>query len=112
MGLYNTTATVWEVNGVSAAGDVTFTSASPRQIQVRWEEASEVDYSTQTTTPGARSQAEHTIYVQEDIPEGSWIYKGTSNASDPTTLSGARKVISFQKTPNLRGTEYTRKVLA
>lgn len=88
------TATVWERDGVDSAGDPTFSSASPRQINVRWEEQA----TTFVNEDGEEQNASGFVIVGEDLAPGDFLYLGTSAEADPANQSGAVRVLGFKKT--------------
>jgi len=100
----NQTATLWRYSNVDGWGGKSF--SSPVAIDCRWEDKQEqvVDTHGQEVLSAAR------VYVDTDITTGSYLYLGTSTESTPTDQSGAREVIAFAKVPNLKGTEFVRKV--
>lgn len=88
------TATLWEVDGVDSAGEPTFSSASPRQILVRWEESSTVFIGDN----GEELNASSFVIVGEDLSSGDFLYLGTSVASSPFDQEGSLPILGFKKT--------------
>lgn len=87
-------ATLWERDGVDSAGDPTFSSASPRQIDVRWEEQNTVFISED----GEEKNASGFVIVGEDLSAGDYLYLGVSAESDATNQRGSVPILGFKKT--------------
>lgn len=100
------TATLWELDGYDSAQDPEFSSASPRQINVRWEDRF-VNFINQD---GEEEAASGFVIVGEDLKAGDWLYLGTSAAADPTTLIGAAEVKGYEKVTSPSNRYITRKV--
>lgn len=99
------TATLWELNGIDSAQEPEFSSASPRQILVRWEERS-VNF---IGSDGQEEAASGFVMVGEDLAEGDWLFLGVSIVADPSDLQGAVEVKGFEKTPSPSGKYISRK---
>ncbi len=98
-----TAATYWSVTGVDSSGDSTFAAA--KAVQVRWEEKQIVF----TNASGEQSSAAAIIFVREDMTAGDYLFLGASTAADPTSVTGARQIQGFSKTPRLLGGGHERK---
>jgi len=58
---------------------------------------------------GEEEQSTAQVYLGQDVVLKGWLFEGTSAASDPRTVSGAREIRGFEKIPNLRVTQYLRR---
>lgn len=99
------TITHWPRLGNDGFGGSTYDS--PRFIKGRWEDRSELFLDRQ----GTERRADSVVYLAEDIGEEDYLYNGESSVADPTKVTGAREVRSFQKLPDLRVTAYERKAI-
>lgn len=95
--------THWPKQGNDGFGGTTF--GSPQTLKARWEDRAELVLDE----AGDEVRAESVVYLASDVAEGDYIYNGISNASDPTTVDGAKKVKTFQKLPDLRVNAYERR---
>lgn len=84
-----------------------FSFAAPASMAGRWQDVQEI-----FTNPAGEEQLSSAIvYPAEDVAIGGYLYLGESAASDPTTVSGARRVEQFAVSPSMRAREgeYERK---
>lgn len=95
-------ATFWESTGVNSSGDPSF--ATPKTIQVRWEERQTVF----TNAAGEEASAGAVIFVGEDMKAGDFLFLGVSIVADPTTVSNAREIQGWSKIPQLTGAMFER----
>jgi hypothetical protein len=51
------------------------------------------------------------VYLTNDVVIGGFLFLGTDSSTDPTTVDGAREIQAFNKSPNLRATDFERKAL-
>ena len=94
--------TIW---GVTPSGFGGYTYSSPVITNCRWEDKQELFIDKN----GSEATSQSIIYTDIDVALESYIYLGESNSTAPP--SSAKEVKSFRKTPNLRATEYERKVI-
>ena len=101
--LLKQTVTYWAPSSMSGWGGETF--ASPVAIDGRWEDKQELFIDSK----GQEVRSNAVVYVDQDVDLGGFLYLGTSTASDPTTVDGAREIRAFQKSPNIKATEFIHK---
>ena len=83
-------------------GGVTF--GTPIVLNGRWE-----DKNIQFRTPkGTEATSDAIVYLNNDVDLDDYLFLGDSDVADPTTLSGAKEVRKFNKTPDLRALDYER----
>lgn len=80
---------------------------SPVKIKGRWEDRTTLF----TDRSGNEKRSSARVYVNQDVTLNGYLYLGNSTAADPTTVVDARLILDFRKVPNLRATEYERRVL-
>lgn len=90
----NTTATLWEVDDRDSAGDPVYSSASPREISVRWEDKK----TTFTGADGETISASSYIITGEALEVGDVVVKGSSVAAEPDEVEGAYVVMGTSET--------------
>ena len=88
-------ATWWKKTGVDSFGKTTFSSPVP--LKVRWEDRSQLVRKTDGSEVTSRSR----VFLDREITEGDYIFKGTSIASDPKAVLRAYEVLIFRSTPSL-----------
>lgn len=90
-------ATYWSSPTQGGFGNITFDA--PRVIMVRWEDRIEefVDLA------GSEHKSKAIVYSLEDLEIGGYLMKGESEASDPTSVSGAHKIQRTDTITDLRG---------
>jgi hypothetical protein len=101
-------------------GDGLYSYDPPVEIPCRWDGTNQLF----TNSQGEELVSKAVVFVDRDMPEGGFLYLGTlasledyldSNESsqdlDPRLVSGAGKIRSFSKTPNLKATEFVRKAI-
>ena len=99
----NQAVTYWAVSGKDQFGQPTF--AAPKTLKVRWE-----DRSDQIINPeGVLTRSQARLFLAQDVNEGDYFYKGSSSDTNPRNVSGARRVASFAKIPDLGATSFERK---
>lgn len=99
------TITYWEYDGPDSVGDPSF--GSPEERSVRWEDRNELFYGAD----GQERQSESIVYDDSNSYNvGDYIYKGSSNQSDPRDQTGYRKVQALQVTRSLDGEDTIYKV--
>lgn len=95
----------------SADGYGGFTYADPVELNARWEDRQELFINAQ----GREELSRAIVYVDADVEAGGYLYLGElddfdSSAPVPTENASAYMIKAFQKIPNLRATDYQRKV--
>ena len=58
---------------------------------------------------GRESLAESVYWLSSDVAVQGYLFLGSSTASDPTQVVGAKEIRAFQKTPSLDGDVFNRK---
>ena len=100
------TATYWAPGGNDGFGGTIF--GVPTPLKVRWEDKTTLF----VNTSGKEERARARIYIKDtDISLGGYIFLGTSTSTAPESVTGAFEVKDFRKTPNMRATEFERRVL-
>lgn len=94
-------ATYWGAPQQSGFGGKTF--ASPQAILVRWEESSELFIDAN----GEEKRSRAIVYSLLPLEEGGYLFKGTSAASDPTTLDDAILIKRADSIPDIRNLNQT-----
>ena len=51
------------------------------------------------------------VFLQTDVSEGGYLYDGISNAQDPRTVEGARRIDLYLHHPDLRTLKQIRKAI-
>lgn len=96
--------TVWPVTVSDYGG---WTPGISTVVKGRWEEKQEVFFDQ-----GGQEQVSRAVlYVDADIAINSYVYRGLSASTDPTTLEGAEQVRMTKTIDNLSGTDKLRKVI-
>jgi len=84
--------------------------SSPIEIKCRWEETTEEFISSN----GTRQVSSVKVYVDRDMKEGEILMLGALidvvDENNPRSNQGAYEIKRFEKTPNLKITEYLRVV--
>lgn len=93
---FNQVATIWTQTGLDTYGKPTFTA--PAQINVRWEDRTEMILSKR----GEEYVSKSRVFFGSDIPLEAFLFLGTSAATDPTAVPGAYEVMGRKMTPDLR----------
>lgn len=100
------TLTYWPVTGQDGYGDPTF--GPPEERAVRWQDSNEFFYGAD----GQGRQSQSVIYDDaNDYAPGDYVYRGSSNESDPRNQTGYRIVQAVKETPSVGGDEVLRKVM-
>ena len=100
---FNQQATYWEKTGKTDSGDPSF--ATPRQIDVRWEDRSVVF----TNPSGEEAVSMSIVFLPEDVEVGDVIKLGVDATTDPLTVIGAEEIQGFSKIPQLKGGDFERR---
>jgi hypothetical protein len=104
-------AVYWGTPSPDGFGGATF--ASPIEITVRWE-----DSNIQFMSPDGNVElSKAVIFAGQDVVIGGWIFLGTldevgsANQDDPQLVDGASEIRAFNKTPNIKGTDFEREII-
>lgn len=81
------------------------------EINARWEDRQEIFINAQ----GREDLSRAVVYVDTDVEVGGYLYLGElddfdSSDPEPTENASAYMIKAFSKIPNLKGTDYQRKV--
>lgn len=104
------TIVYWGTPVADGYGGYTFNT--PIEIKGRWEDSQQVF----VDSSGVQSISKAVIYVDRDVSIESYLYLGdlddiaSSDESNPKNVSGAYMIKSFNKIPNIKTTDYERKV--
>ena len=100
------TATYWAPASVSGVYQ-TPTWTVPVAISVRWEEKSErfVDRG------GAELMSSATVWLNQDVVEGGYLFLGTSVIASPKSVDGAFPIKKFDSQTDIKGRLTVRKAL-
>ena len=114
MGYYNVnidkfltqTITYWAPQGRDGFGKYTF--SAPQTMNARHEEKLE----TIKQSDGEIEQSTIVIWTKNKLERGGYVYIGTTTATDPTTVSGAKEILQNIDIPSIDGNTVLHKVLA
>lgn len=101
------TAVYWAGPTPNGYGGFTFESSSPREINVRWENITELI----TAADGERYATKAKIFVNEDVDVNGFLFLGTlddldsGEEEDPREVRNAFPIRRFDKTPMIRKTD-------
>jgi len=101
-------AVYWSLSGVDRYGGRVW--GEPVEISCRWEDVA-VEY---IDPQGAKHVSQSVVFVEMDVEIGGVLMLGELssgvNESSPLSNEGAREIKQFSKIPNLRVSEYVRRV--
>jgi len=100
---YVQTATYWASPVPTGEGTWTFTA--PVALDVRWRDVEEHFVSD----GGEDLISKATVMADQEFKGGEYLYLGTSVATDPTQVDGARRVEKKERTPSVRGQFFVNK---
>lgn len=88
-----------------------YTFDDPIEIDCRWEDLQELFIDS--TGNEAKSLA--VVFLDRDVVSGEYLMLGdlddlSSSSAEPDQESNAKQIRSFKKIPNIKGTDYLRKV--
>lgn len=95
------------------AGDGSYTYATPVNIKCRWQGTNNLFI----TKDGDESVSKAVVFVDRDVEEGGWLWLGTVEtlptgaSTDPRLAPRSGMIRSFDKSPNLKATEFLRKAI-
>ncbi len=94
--------TVWTATK-NGYGGLTF--GPPVALEGRWQDKIEQF----RTASGDEKVSKSVVYLSVDVAIGDYLFEGTSEAVDPSILTGASEVQQLAKTPDLRTLRTLRK---
>lgn len=94
---YRQVTSYWANPVEGGFGDITYDG--PTYLNTKWEDRIE----TFIDLSGVERRSKAIVFVQTPLEVGGYLYKGTSVASDPTTVANAWKIQRFDEIPDLRG---------
>lgn len=103
------TAVYWGTPTPSGYGGCTYASAV--EISVRWEDKQELF----TNDRGEQELSRAIIYTNQDMDIGGYLYLGEESELDsshdqPEIVEGVYRIKAYASIPNVRATEYLRKI--
>jgi hypothetical protein len=105
-GVYNQKATYWAPSATDGTGSKTF--AAPQLVYVRWEDRTDLIIQSE----GEEIPSKAVVYVQCSMSLGGYLALGDqTSVSDPTTLSAAYIVKSYQDSRGISGNPSLKKVM-
>ena len=105
-GMLNQNITIWVQNGTDQFGKPKFNS--PTTVKGRREQKSELFKGSDATDKVTTA----IFYTESTIPTPrSWVYLGTSTASDPTAVSNAAEIEQVQIMPSVNAQITLTKIL-
>lgn len=103
------TIVYWGTPTKDKYGGTTF--AAPVEITGRWEDKNEVFIDS----IGRERISKSHVYLGQDVDIEGYLYLGTlasiSSAASPKEVNGAYEIKAPMKTPNLKATDFERKVI-
>ena len=106
---HNQTIVYWGTPEKDKFGVKTF--AVPVEISGRWEDKNDLFIDAS----GRESVSKAFVFVGQDLDLQGWLYLGTlasiSSAADPKGIDSAFEIRQVIKTPNLKSTDFERKVI-
>jgi len=93
------TATYWTQGMPDGFGGYSW--GSPIEYSVRWEDRNEKFIDEE----GVEKLSQAVVYTNQDLAVGDYLYKGSSAASDPTTLTDAYPINQTAVTPSVDGSQ-------
>lgn len=91
------TATYWPPAGNAPGGGVTF--GAPVAIKCRWQDERELVRSAD----GQEVASSAIVYVDRELADKGYLYRGISAAASPLTVVGAREILARGSSPDLGG---------
>lgn len=98
------TATYWPPAGNDGFGGREF--GAPRSIKVRWQD----DATLFRDAQGNEVTSSAVVYPPEPLEVHGFLFLGESDATDPTTVDGAKEIRQKSRSPNMGGTLQINKV--
>jgi hypothetical protein len=95
----------WAPGTPDGFGGKTF--ITPVAILGRWEDRTNLFIDSN----GNESRSSSRVYLKQDVVLEGYLFLGTSTASDPLTVAGAKEIRDFRKIPDLAATSFERRVL-
>lgn len=98
------TITYWSPDGIDAFGGRTF--GAPLEIKGRWQDKADLF----RDSDGREVVSSAVVYVDQDVELRGYLYLGSSSASNPQTVDGAREIRNIGRSPDLGATQTLHKV--
>ncbi len=99
-------ATYWAPGGNDGFGGTIF--GAPTPLKVRWEDRTTLFIDVDGKEVRSRAR----IYIKDiDLELGGYIFLGTSSSTAPESVDTAYEIRDWRRTPNMRATEFERRVL-
>lgn len=105
--LLKQTVTYWGNPAPDGWGGFTFDD--PLAIVGRWEDRTELFINAAT---GREERSRAVVYLNQDVDVGGYLYLGTATDSaddNPKDVDGAFQIKAFEKSPDIKGTRFSRK---
>lgn len=102
---YDEAITYWGAPVPDGEGGETFSAPVP--LLGRWEDRND-EFNTAT---GETLISRSTVFVNQDLQIGGYLYRGTSVAASPTSVLEAQEIKAFIKVPSVRHNDYERRAL-
>ena len=83
--------TYWAPSGVDNFGDSSF--ATPTTVKAKWEDRTEIFIDAE----GREQRSKSVIYVDTDLLNGGYLFRGPSSTADPLSVTGAFMIKDFRK---------------
>lgn len=83
-----------------------FSFASPLTIKGRWQDTVMDTINNQGEAIVSRA----IVYVNTDVEVNGYLAQGDLDDIDPTLIDGAHRIARFDKSPNIKYSDYLRKV--
>lgn len=84
-----------------------FTFSTPNSLNGKWENKQEL----MRDGNGDQVVSNAVVFLESDVKEGDYLYRGDTNNSDPTSLENAHQVRKFISIPGLRGLDVDRRAM-
>src|SRR5690554_5665001 len=89
-------ATYWPPGAPVPSGGVSF--GAPVQIRCRWQDKRDLVRSAD----GQEVASSAIVYVDRELADKGYLYRGISAATDPRNVIGAREILARGSSPDLR----------
>jgi hypothetical protein len=98
------TLTYWAQSGNTPSGGSTFTA--PTEISGRWQQRQVLFRDAQ----GVERVSEAVVYVDRELMNGGYLFRGSSAAADPIA-AGGKEIRAVQQSPSLGNEQTLHKVM-
>lgn len=97
------TITYWAPGAPDGYGGLAF--ATPVQIKGRWEDRVEI----YADPSGRELSCNAVVYLADSVVNRGYLYNGESSAASPLSVSGAKEIRRFDRTPTLNASYFENK---